>query len=193
MGARGTLIAAGIGFLMLAGGAALLTGVVHLPVTCEGPPAPAWGDNPYGNGGIQVADLTEAYTYLAFRPIVPKALGPPAKFFVSANKPDLSARSLTWWYDNPTYGRFAVNESNREVTQAWIDSLNKNPTGCSLDSVVTIEGGTRAALSLPNPAAHGSGAGKTSIMWLDRGLLISALGFSDRFTKSSAIAVANQF
>lgn len=193
MGARGRLIAAAIGFLVLAGGTAYLTGIIHLPITCEGPPAPAWGDNPYRGGGIQVADLTEAAPYLAFTPVVPKALAPAAKLFVSGDYPDMSAKSLTWWYDVSPYGRFSVSESIAEVAQSWIDSLSNNPTGCSLASIVTIRGGTRAALSLPNPAADGSAAGETSIMWLDHGLLISALGFSDRFTKDYAIAVANQF
>ncbi len=150
---------------------------------------PVWGDNPYHGGGIQVADLKEAAPYLAFTPVVPRGLGPAAKFFISGNKPDMSARSLIWEYDQPPYGKFSVEESITEATQAWIDSLNNNPTGCSLESVVTLRGGTRAALSVPNPPAHGSGTGTTSIMWLDHGLLIDVLGI---FTKEHAIEVANQ-
>ncbi len=193
MGARGRLIAAGLGFfLVLAGGTAFVTGIIHLPITCEGPPSPAWGDDPYHGYGVQVADLKEAAPYLAFTPVVPRALGPAAKFFISGNKPDMSARSLIWVYDQPVYGRFWVKEEITETTQAEIDSMRNNPTGCSLDSVVTLRGGTRAAVSAANPAAHGSGTGTTSIIWLDHGLLISALGFSDSFTKDHAIAVANQ-
>ncbi len=192
MGARGRLIAAGLGsFLVLAGGAAFVTGIIHLPIRCEGPPSPAWGDDPYHGYGVQVADVKEAAPYLAFTPVVPRALGPAAKFFISGNKPDMSARSLIWVYDQPVYGRFWVEESISETTQASIDSLRNNPTGCSLNSVVTLRGGTRAAVLVANPAAHGSGTGTTSIMWLDHGLLISALGFSDSFTKDHAIEVAN--
>ncbi len=195
VGTRGRLIAAGLGFVVLAGGAAYVTGIIHLPITCEGPPAPTWGDNPYHGGGTQVADLTEAAPYLAFTPVVPKALGPADKFFISGNKPDTSAKSLTWSYDQPPYGKFLVTESITEATQAFIDSLNNNPTGCSLESVVTLRSGTRAALSLPNPAAHGSGTGTgaASIMWLDHGLLITANGYGDSFTKDRAIEVANEF
>lgn len=193
MGARGRLTAAGLGFfLVLAGATAYVTGIIHLPITCEGPPIPAWGDNPYHGGGIQVVDLKEAAPYLAFTPVVPRALGPAAKLFISGNKPDMSARSLIWEYDQPVYGRFWVQEEITETTQAEIDSMRYNPTGCSADSVVTLQGGTRAALSVRNPAARGSGASGTSIMWLDHGLLISALGFSDSFTKDHAIEVANQ-
>jgi len=43
VGARGRLIAAGLGFLVLAGGAAYVTGIIHLPITCEGPTSPVWG------------------------------------------------------------------------------------------------------------------------------------------------------
>ena len=152
-----------------------------------------WADNPYRSGGIQVADLNDAAPYLAFTPVVPRALGPAAKFFIGGSKPDMSARSLIWWYDEPPYGKFLVNESITEATQAWIASLNNNPTGCSLESVVTLRSGSRAALSLPNPAAHGSGTGTTSITWLDHGLLISAVGFSESFTKDRAMELANQF
>ena len=193
MGARGRLIAAGSAFfLVLAGGAAFATGIIHLPINCEGPPLPAWGDDPYHGYGIQVADLKEAAPYLAFTPVVPTALGPAAKFFISGNNPDMSARSLIWVYDQPVYGQFWVEESISETTQASIDSLRSNPTGCSLNSVVTLRGGARAAVLVANPAAHGSGTGTTSITWLDHGLRISALGFSDRFTKDHAIDVANQ-
>lgn len=193
MGARGRLIVASLGLVVLAGGAAYTTGIIHLPITCEGPPAPVWGDNP--RGGVQVADLKEAAPYLAFMPIVPRGLGPAAKFFVGGNKPDMSTKSLIWWYDQPPYGKFLVNESITEATQAFIDSLNNNPTGCSLESVVTLRNGTRAALSLPNPAAHGGGRGTggASIMWLDHGLLITANGYSDTFTKDRAIELANHF
>lgn len=196
MGARGRLIAAGLGFfLVLAGGAAFVTGIIHLPITCEGPPSPAWGDDPYHGYGVQVADLKEATPYLAFTPVVPGALGPAAKFFISANKPDMSAKSLIWVYDQPVYGRFHVEESIARVaeTQQWIESFRTNPTGCSNESIVTIRGGTKAALSVGNPAATGSGASTTSIMWLDHGLLIVALGPKETFTKDNAIAVANQF
>jgi hypothetical protein len=181
MGARGRLIAGGLGlFLVLAGGAAFVTGTIHLPITCEGPPLPVWGDNPYHGGGIQVADLKEAAPYLAFTPVVPRGLGPAAKFFISGNKPDMSARSLIWEYDQPPYGKFSVEESITEATQAWIDSRRNNPTGCSEDSVVTLQSGTKAALSVGR---------WTSIMWLDLGLLIDVLG---SFTKDQAVEVANQ-
>lgn len=194
MGTRVRLIAGGVGlFLLLAGGAAYVTGNIRSPVTCEGPPIPAWGDNPYKNGGIQVADLEKAKRYLAFTPAVPRTLGPAVKLFISGNKPDMSAKSLILLYDEAAYGRFWVEESISEVTQSEIDSMTNNPTGCSQESVVTLRGGTRAALSVPNPAAHGSGAVATSIMWLDHGRLISLLGFSASFTKDHAIAVANQF
>ena len=176
MGARGRLIAGGLGlFLVLAGGAAFVTGIVHLPRNCEGP-SPNW-DNP---GGVQVADLKEAAPYLAFMPVVPRALGPAAKLLIDGSKPDMSAKSLTWVYADPVYGTFWVKESIAEVTQAWIESRRNNPTGCSEDSVVTLRNGTRAALSV----------GKvTSIMWLDDGLLIDVLGI---FTRDHAIEVANQ-
>lgn len=194
MGARGRLIATGLGlFLVLAGGAVFVTGIIHLPIRCEGPPSPAWGDDPYHGYGVQVADVKEAAPYLAFTPVVPRALGPATKFFISGNEPDMSAKSLIWVYDLPVYGRFWVKESITDVTQAEIDSMRNNPTGCSLDSVVTLRGGTRAALSVHNSAAHGGGAGPTSIMWLDQGLLITAIGFSDSFTKDHAIEVANNF
>ena len=193
MGARGRLVAAGLGFfLVLAGGAAFLTGMIHLPIRCEGPPSPAWGDDPYHGDGVRVADLKEAAAYLAFTPVVPGALGSAAKFFVSGNKPDMSARSLIWVYDQPVYGRFWVSESIAETTQASIDSLGNNPTGCSLNSLVTLRGGTRAAVLVGNPAA-GGGSGATSITWLDHGLLIYVLGFTDTFTKDGAIQIANQF
>ena len=193
MGARGRLIAAGLGFfLMLAGGAAFLSGTIHLPVTCEGPPSPAWGDDPYHGGGVRVADLNEATPYLAFRPVVPRALGSPAKFFVNGNKPDMTAKSLIWVYDQPVYGRFWVNESVAQTSQAWIDSLANNPTDCSVNSVVTLRGGTRAAVLVPNPAA-GDSSGAASITWLDHGLLLDVLGFTDSFTKDRAIQVANEF
>ena len=193
MGARGRLIAAGLGFfLVLAGGAAVLTGIIHLPIRCEGPPSPAWGDDPYHDDGVQVADLKEAAPYLAFTPVIPRALGSAAKFFVSGNKPDMSAKSLTWVYDQHLYGRFWVSESIAETTQASIDSLGNNPTGCSVNSVVTLRGGTRAAVLVGNPAASG-GSGATSITWLDHGLLIDVLGFTDSFTKDRAIQLANQF
>jgi hypothetical protein len=194
-GARARLIAGGIGLLLLlGGGVAFVTGIVHLPIRCEGPPSP-WGDfdrNPYGRFGIQVADLTDAAPYLAFTPTVPRALGPASKLFIGGNKPDMSARLLVWLHVQPPYGRFWIEESVTEMTQVSIDSLNRNPTGCSLDSVVTLRGGTRAALMVGNPAAIGS-PGTTSIMWLDHGLLISAIGPMDTFTKDHAIAVANHF
>jgi len=151
------------------------------------------GGDPYHGYGVQVADLNEAAPYLAFMPVVPRGLGPAAKFFIAGNKPDMSAKSLIWWYDQPPAGKFLIDESITDVTQRWIDSQNNNPTGCSLESVVTLRSGTRAALSLPNPAAHGSGTGTTSIMWLDHGLLITANGYSHSFTKDRAIEVANKF
>jgi hypothetical protein len=192
VGARGRLIAAGLGcFLVLAGGAAFVTGIIHLPINCEGPSLPPW-DDPYRGHGIQVADLKEAAPYLAFTPVVPRALGPAAKFFISGNQPDMSAKELIWVYDQPVYGRFWVEESIAETTQASIDSLGNNPTGCSVNSLVTLRGGIRAAVLAANPEAHGSGTGTTSITWLDHGLLISALGFTYRFTKDHAIEVANQ-
>jgi hypothetical protein len=176
MGARGSLIAGGLVlFLALAGGAAFVTGVLHLPRNCEGP-SPNW-DNP---GGVQVANVNDAAPYLAFTPVVPRALGPAAKLFVNANKPDLSAKSLLWVYKQPAYGTFLVEESISEVTQSWIDSRTNNPTGCSEDSVVTLQSGTRAALSVGRV---------TSIMWLDHGLLIDVLG---TFSKGQALEVANQ-
>ncbi|SRR5229473_6250183 len=190
-GARGRLIAAGLGFfLVLAGGVAFVTGMIHLPISCEGPGPQS--DNPYHGAGIQVADLKEAAPYLAFAPVVPRHLGPAAKFFIDGNKPDMSARSVVWVYEQPVYGRFWVTESIAETTQASIDSMRNNPTGCSEDSVVTLRSGTRAAVSVGNPVASGSGASTTSIMWLDHGLLISALGPKERFTKDHAIEVANQ-
>ena len=193
MGARGRLIAAGLGFfLVLAGGAAFLTGIIHLPVMCEGPPSPAWGDDPYHGGGARVADLNEAALYVAFTPVVPRGLGSPATFFVSGNTPDMSAKSLVLVYDQPVYRQFWVSESIAETTQASIESLGSNPTGCSLNSVVPLQSGTRAAVLVRNPAAGGS-RGPTSIMWLDRGLLIEVLGFTDSFTKDRAIEIANQF
>ena len=128
-----------------------------------------------------MADLKEAAPYLAFTPVVPRALGPAAKLLIDRNKPDMSAKTLLWVYEQPVFGRFWVRESIAEVTQAWIDSRRNNPTGCSEDSVVTLQGGTRAALSV----------GKvTSIMWLDNGLLIDVLGQS--FTKEQAVELANQ-
>jgi hypothetical protein len=57
---------------------------------------------------------------------------------------------------------------------------------------VTLRGGTRAAVSVGNPAASGSGASTTSITWLDHGLLISALGPRESFTRDRAIEVANE-
>jgi hypothetical protein len=78
------------------------------------------------------------------------------------------------------YGTFWVEESVPEVTQAWIDSRANNPTGCSEDSVVTLQSRTRAALSVGRV---------TSIMWLDHGLLIDVLG---TFSKVQALEVANQ-
>ena len=193
MGARGRLIAGGLGlFLVLAGGTAFVTGIVRLPITCEGP-SPAW-DSPFGAAGTQVADLKEAAPYLAFTPVIPRGLGSPAKFFIGGNTPDMSARGLIWVYEQPVYGRFWVKESIAEVvqTQNWIESMRNNPTGCSNESVVTIRGGTTAALSVGNPAASGSGSSTTSIMWLDHGLLIVALGPKGSFTKDHAIEVANQ-
>ena len=176
---------------MLAIGLAFVTGTVHLPIRCEGP-SPNWDtDKPFGANGIQVADLAEAAPYLAFAPVVPRGLGQPSKFFVNGNKPDRSARNLLWVYHQPPYGRFWVTEEVTEVTQAWIDSRTNNPTGCSIDSVVKLRDGTRAALSVANPAASGSGASTTSITWLDQGLMISALGPTDTFTKDRAIEVAN--
>jgi len=176
MGARGGLIAGGLVlFLALAGGAAFFTGIVHLPRNCEGP-SPSW-DNP---GGLEVADVKEAAPYLAFTPVVPRALGPAAKLLVDANQPDLSAKSLLWVYEQPAYGIFWVEESISEVTQAWIDSRRNNPTGCSEDSVVTLQSGTKAALSVGRV---------TSIMWLDHGLLVDVLG---TFSKGQALEVANQ-
>ena len=176
MGARGSVIAGGLGlFLALAGGAAFVTGVLHLPRNCEGP-SPNW-DNP---GGVQVADVKEAAPYLAFTPVVPRALGAAAKLLVDANKPDLSAKSLVWVYEQPVHGTFWVKESITEVTQAWIDSRRNNPTGCSEDSVVTLQSGTKAALSVGRV---------TSIMWLDRGLLVDVLG---AFSKGQALEVANR-
>jgi hypothetical protein len=147
-------------------------------------------DHPFAGNGTQVADLKEAAPYLAFAPVVPIGLGPPAKFFISGTKPDWSARSLLWVYEQPVYGRFSVTEAISELTQASIDSMTNNPTHCSIDSVVTLRGGTRAAVSVGNPAASGSGASTTSITWLDHGLLISALGPRDTFTKGHAIKVA---
>ena len=176
MGARGSLIAGGLVlFLALAGGAAFFTGIVHLPRNCEGP-SPNW-DNP---GGVEVADMKEAAPYLAFTPVVPRALGPAAKLLVDANKPDLSAKSLLWVYEQPVYGTFWVRESITEVTQAWIDSRRNNPSGCSEDTVTTLQSGTKAALSVGRV---------TSIMWLDHGLLIDVLG---TFSKGQALEVANQ-
>jgi hypothetical protein len=170
------LIAGGLVlFLALAGGAAFVTGVLHLPRNCEGP-SPNW-DHPRG---VQVADVKEAAPYLAFTPVVPRALGPAAKLLVDANKPDLSAKSLLWVYKQPAHGTFWVEESISEVTQSWIDSRTNNPTGCSEDSVVKLQSGTRAALSVGRV---------TSIMWLDHGLLIDVLG---TFSKGQALGVANQ-
>jgi len=176
MGARGSLIAGGLVlFLALGGGAAFVVAIVHSHRLCEGP-SPNWHDP----GGVRVADLEEAAPYLAFTPVVPRALGPAAKLLVDANKPDLSAKSLLWVYQLPVYGTFWVRESNTEVTQAWIDSRRNNPTGCSEDSVVTLQSGTKAALSV----------GKvTSIMWLDHGLLVDVLG---TFSKGQALEVANR-
>jgi len=176
MGARRSLIAGGLVlFLALGGGAAFVVAIVHSHRLCEGP-SPNW-DNP---GGVQVADLKEAAPYLAFKPVVPRALGPAARLLIDGNKPDLSAKSLLWVYQQPVYGTFWVKESITEVTQAWIDSRRNNPTGCSEDSVVTLQSGTRAALSV----------GKvTSIIWLDHGLRIDVLG---TFSKTQALEVANR-
>src|SRR5260370_3134146 len=141
MGARGGLIAGGLAlFFALAGGAAFFTGIVHLPRNCEGP-SPNW-DNP---GGVEVADLKEAAPYLAFTPVVPRALGPAAKLLVDANKPDLSAKSLLWVYQQPVYGTFWVRESITEITQAWMDSRRHNPTGCSAYSLATLHSGYSAS------------------------------------------------
>jgi hypothetical protein len=176
IGARGRLLAGGLGlFLALAGGAAFVTGVLHLPRNCEGP-SPNW-DNP---GGVQVADVKEAAPYLAFTPVVPRALGPAARLLIEGNNPDMSAKTLFWVYQRPVYGTFWLEESITEVTQAWIDSRRNNPTGCSEDSVVTLQSGTKAALSVGRV---------TSIMWLDHGLLIDVLG---TFSKGQALEVANQ-
>ena len=180
MGSRGRLLAAGLGlFLVLAVSAAFVTRVIHLPMNCEGP-SPNW-DKPLGDSATQVAELNEAAPYLAFTPVVPRALGPATRILIDGTKPDMSAKTLLLVYEQPVYGRFWVTESVTEVTQAWIDSQTNNPTGCSEDSVVTLRSGTRAALMV--------GRG-TSIMWLDHGLLIVALGQS--FTKEYAIEVANQ-
>jgi hypothetical protein len=176
MSARGSLIAGGLVlFLALAGGAAFITGIVHLPRNCEGP-SPNW-DKP---GGVQVADLKEAAPYLSFTPVAPRGLGPASKLLVGGTKPDLSAKTLLWVYEQPVYGRFWVRESIAEVDQAWIDSRRNNPTGCSEDSVVTLQSGTKAALSVGR---------WTSIMWLDVGLLIDVLG---TFSKGQALEVANR-
>lgn len=203
MGARGRLAASGLVlFLVLAAGAAFVTGIVRLPLSCEGPRMPGWDRNPFGPGGVQVADLNEAAPYLAFTPVVPRALGSPAKFFVNGNRPDMSARDLLWWYEQPPYGRFWIRESiaGPYETEHWIESLHNNPTGCSDDSIVTLRGGTKAAVAVGNPnhglevrfltdpAASGYAPGSTSIMWLDHGLLITAFGL----TKAHAIEVANQ-
>ncbi len=89
MGARGSLIAGGLVlFLALGGGVAFVVATVHSHRLCEGP-SPNWHDP----GGVQVAGLEEAAPYLAFTPVVPRALGPAAKLLVDANKPDLSAKS----------------------------------------------------------------------------------------------------
>jgi len=180
MGARGKLIAAGLGlFIALAGGAAFVTVIIHLPRTCEGP-SPQW-DNPYASAGIEVADVNEAAPYLAFTPLVPRALGPATKLFVGGNKPDMSAKSLIWVYEPPVSGPFWVTESISEITQASINSMTNNPTGCSKESVVMLQRGIRAAVLV---------GGTTSIMWLDHGLLIDVLGSG--FTKEHAIELANQ-
>jgi len=176
MGARGSLIAAGLVlFLTLAGGAAFVTGVIHPPRNCEGPSPNL--DNP---GGLQVAGVKEAEPYLAFTPVVPRALGPASKLLVGGSVPDRSSKTLLWVYEQPVYGRFWVRESISEVDQAWIDSRTNNPTGCSEDSVVTLQSGTKAALSVGR---------QTSIIWLDHGLLIDVLG---TFSKRQALEVANQ-
>jgi hypothetical protein len=170
MGARGSLIAGGLVlFLALAGGAAFVTGVVHLPRNCEGP-RPNW-DNP---GGVQVAAL-----------IWPSLQWSPEP---SAQQPSSSSKGTTRpEREDPVLGVSAarvrdvpVEESVPEVTQAWIDSRTNNPTGCSEDSVVTLQSRTRAALSVGRV---------TSIMWLDHGLLIDVLG---TFSKVQALEVANQ-
>jgi hypothetical protein len=180
MGSRSRLIAAGLGlFMVLAGGAGFVTGVIHLPMNCEGP-SPNW-DNPFGGGGTQVTEVNEAAAYLAFTPVVPRALGPALRILVDGKNPDRSTKTLLLVFQQPPYGRFWVEESVAEVTQAWIDSQTNNSTGCSEDSVVTLRGGTRAALALSRV---------TSIMWLDHGLLMTVLGQS--FTKDRAIEVANQ-
>jgi hypothetical protein len=180
MGSRSRLITGGLGLLLvLAGGATFVTGVIHLPMNCEGP-SPNW-DNPFGDRGTQVPEVNEAAPYLAFTPVVPRSLGSASRILIDGNKPDRSTKTLLLVYQQPGYGRFWVKESVAEVTQAWIESQTNNPTGCSEDSVVTLLGGTRGALAVGRV---------TSIMWLDHGLLMTVLGQS--FTKDRAIEIANQ-
>src|SRR5260370_5890625 len=144
MGARGSMIAGGLVlFLALGGGVAFVVATVHSHRLCEGP-SPNWHDP----GGVQVAGLEEAAPYLAFTPVVPRALGPAAKLLVDANKPDLSATSLLWVYQQPVYGTFWVRESITAIAQAWIDSRRNDPTGCCEHSVVTHQSGTKAALTV---------------------------------------------
>ena len=166
---------------MVFGGIAFVTGGFHWPRNCEGP-SPNW-DNPYGSAAIELADLSEAAPYLAFTPVVPRALGPAAKILMDPHsKPDRSARTVLSVYEQPVYGRFWVTETIPKVTDpAWIESQTNNPTGCSVDSVVSLRSGTRAAVSVGRA---------TSIMWLDHGLLIAMLG--QTFTKEQAVELANQ-
>src|SRR5260370_27592730 len=87
---------------------------------------------------------------------------------------------MLWVYQQPVYGTFWVRESITEITQAWIDSRRNNPTGCSEDSVVPLQSGTKAALSVGRV---------TSIMWLDRGLLVDVLA---TFSKGQELASTSE-
>ena len=169
-----------LGIVIVLAGFAFVTGVIHLPTNCEGP-SPNW-ESPLGIAAIQLADLNEAAPYLAFTPVVPRALGPAAKILLdSSSKPDRSVKSVLSVYEQPAYGRFWVTESIANVTQGWIDSRTNNPTGCSENSVMKLQSGTRAALAVGRV---------TSVMWLDQGLLIDLIGRS--LTKEQAIEVANK-
>jgi hypothetical protein len=129
-----------------------------------------------------VADVNEAAPYLAFTPVVPRALGPATKVLMDPHaKPDGSSRSVLSVYEQPVYGQFWITESIASLTQDWIDSQTNNPTGCSQNSVMKLRSGTRAAVVVGRV---------TSVMWLDQGLLIDLIGRS--LTKEQALEVANK-
>jgi hypothetical protein len=137
-------------------------------------------------GALEVPGVTQAVSYLSFRPTLP-ALGPPDKVYVGGGDRPTKSTTVGMRFTTEAYGRFWLLEQESQTNQEELEALASScdpEKGCEGSWTLTkLDDGT-VALSIAGPKA-------TSIVWLRGEVRFDVLGPSATFTTASAAAVAN--